>query len=80
MKYLPLATALMGATAAYAETPELTIYTYDSFVAEWGPGPQIEANFEETCGCDLTFVAMCPNWMFALVREHPFVPESNSAA
>ena len=58
MKYLPLATALLGATAAYAETPELTVYTYDSFVAEWGPGPQIEAKFEETCGCDLKFVGM----------------------
>lgn len=43
--------------AAIAETPVLTVYTYDSFVAEWGPGPQIEAAFEETCECDLQFVA-----------------------
>ena len=45
------------ASAAMADTPVLTIYTYDSFVSDWGPGPVIEANFEETCGCDLQFVA-----------------------
>jgi thiamine transport system substrate-binding protein len=38
-----------------AQTPELTIYTYDSFVTEWGPGPAIETAFEEVCGCDLVF-------------------------
>lgn len=46
------------ATSALAQTPVLTIYTYDSFVSEWGPGPAIEAAFEETCGCDLKFVAV----------------------
>jgi len=45
------------ATAAVADTPVLTIYTYDSFTADWGPGPAIEAAFEETCGCDLEFVS-----------------------
>jgi thiamine transport system substrate-binding protein len=34
----------------------LTVYTYDSFIPDWGPGPAIEAAFEETCGCDLQFV------------------------
>ncbi|MGG7646232.1 thiamine ABC transporter substrate binding subunit [Rhodovulum sp. YNF3179] len=48
--------ALAGAAAAQ-DTPTLTVYTYDSFVTEWGPGPQVEAAFEETCGCDLEFVA-----------------------
>lgn len=46
----------LAAGAASAQTPTLTVYTYDSFVAEWGPGPQIEAAFEEVCGCDLQFV------------------------
>ena len=41
--------------AASAQTPELRVLTYDSFTAEWGPGPQIEAAFEEICGCDLVF-------------------------
>jgi len=58
MKYLTLAAGLMGATAALAETPELTVYTYDSFVTEWGPGPAIEKGFEAECGCDLKFVGM----------------------
>jgi len=44
-----------AASAAMAQTPELTIYTYDSFVTEWGPGPAIEAAFEEICNCDLVF-------------------------
>lgn len=44
------------ATSAMAETPVLTVYTYDSFVSDWGPGPAVEKAFEETCGCDLQFV------------------------
>ncbi|MEM9549654.1 MAG: thiamine ABC transporter substrate-binding protein, partial [Pseudomonadota bacterium] len=57
MKHLAFAAGLVTATAAMgAEPPELVIYTYDSFVSDWGPGPAIEAKFEETCGCDLTFV------------------------
>jgi len=35
----------------------LTIYTYDSFAADWGPAPGIEKAFEETCNCDVEFVA-----------------------
>jgi len=42
--------------ATWAEAPILTVYTYDSFVSDWGPGPAVEAAFEETCGCDLQFV------------------------
>lgn len=47
------ATLLAG--VAQAET--LTVYTYDSFVSDWGPGPAIEEGFEAQCGCDLEFVA-----------------------
>ncbi|WP_073248668.1 thiamine ABC transporter substrate binding subunit [Shimia gijangensis] len=56
MKYLTFAAGMMAATMAVAETPVLTVYTYDSFVSDWGPGPAVEAAFEETCGCDLKFV------------------------
>ncbi|SFT93019.1 thiamine ABC transporter substrate binding subunit [Sedimentitalea nanhaiensis] len=56
MKYLAIAAGVFCATAANAETPELTVYTYDSFVSEWGPGPVIEKAFEETCGCDVKLV------------------------
>ncbi|MEZ5798891.1 MAG: thiamine ABC transporter substrate binding subunit [Paracoccaceae bacterium] len=45
------------ALAAAAETPVLTVLTYDSFTSEWGPGPAVEKAFEATCGCDLQFVA-----------------------
>lgn len=49
---------LLAAGAAWAEDkPVLTVMTYDSFVADWGPGPQVEAAFEETCNCDLNFVS-----------------------
>jgi|TARA_B110000908_G_C10193244_1_gene421590 thiamine transport system substrate-binding protein len=62
MKCLTFATATLAATAisttAWAETPELTVYTYDSFVSDWGPGPAIEKAFEETCGCDLNLVGV----------------------
>ncbi len=48
---------LLAAGAAFAEDkPVLTVMTYDSFVSDWGPGPQVEAAFEEVCGCDLNFV------------------------
>ena len=45
------------AGGALADERTLTVYTYDSFVSDWGPGPQIESNFEQSCGCDLKFVA-----------------------
>ncbi len=48
--------ALGIAGAAQAETPILTAYASESFVSQWGPGPQIEAGFEAVCGCDLQFV------------------------
>ena len=47
---------VMLATMAGADTPVLTVMTYDSFVSEWGPGPMIEKAFEATCACDLQFV------------------------
>ena len=43
---------------AQSETNKLVVYTYDSFVAEWGPGPALEAKFEEFCMCDLQFVGL----------------------
>ena len=46
------------ASAAAAQDRELTIYTYDSFTADWGPGPIIKETFEAECGCELTWVAV----------------------
>jgi thiamine transport system substrate-binding protein len=58
MRYLAMMLALGCALAApvSAQGPELTVYTYDSFAAEWGPGPAVKAAFEAECGCTLTFV------------------------
>ena len=58
MKHLAFAAGLLSATAAMAQTPELTVYTYDSFIADWGPGPKVEAAFEKVCACDLRFVGV----------------------
>jgi len=55
-KYLLAAGLLAIATPALAETPVLTVLTYDSFTSEWGPGPAVEKAFEATCACDLQFV------------------------
>ncbi len=54
---LMIAGVLAATTASAQDKPVLTVYTYDSFVSEWGPGPQIETAFEAECGCDLKFVA-----------------------
>lgn len=56
MKYLMTTAAVLCAGAAWAETPVLKVYTYDSFVSDWGPGPAVEAAFEQVCVCDLQLV------------------------
>lgn len=56
MKYLGCVAGVFAASMATAETPELIVYTYDSFVSDWGPGPAVEKAFEADCGCDLKFV------------------------
>ncbi|MCB1716697.1 MAG: thiamine ABC transporter substrate binding subunit [Candidatus Competibacteraceae bacterium] len=38
--------------------PVLTVYTYNSFTADWGPGPAIEQAFEAECNCDLKFIGL----------------------
>ncbi len=53
---LALAVAIgLGTAAQAADT--LTIYTYDAFAADYGPGPGLKAGFEKTCGCTVNFVA-----------------------
>ena len=39
-------------------TETLTIYTYESFIAEWGPGPAVKKSFEAECGCTLNWVGI----------------------
>ncbi|MBO9195729.1 thiamine ABC transporter substrate binding subunit [Rhizobium sp. 16-449-1b] len=47
-----------SATAVHAADKTLTIYTYESFTSEWGPGPKVKAAFEKTCGCTVNFVSV----------------------
>lgn len=53
-----LAASLSVFPALAQENGTLTVYTYESFTAEWGPGPQIEKAFEAECGCDVAFVSV----------------------
>ena len=48
--------AALAGPAAAQERPVLTVYAYDSFTTEFGPGAAIEAAFEPLCGCDLRIV------------------------
>lgn len=54
-KLLPL---LMLIAAPALAKPQLTVYTYDSFAADWGPGPAVKKAFEAQCDCELKFVAL----------------------
>jgi len=53
---LALAALLLAALPARAEV--LTIYTYDSFISEWGPGPAITAAYQAKCGCTIEWTAV----------------------
>jgi len=55
---LTLCMAATQALAADTPKPELTVYTYDSFISDWGMGPLIKPSFEEQCGCTLNLVGM----------------------
>lgn len=55
----------------------LNVYTYESFTAEWGPGPKIEAAFEKKCGCDLKFVSLADG--VALLNRLKLEGENTSA-
>jgi thiamine transport system substrate-binding protein len=55
----------------------LTVYTYESFTAEWGPGPKVEAAFEKKCGCDVKFVSVADG--VALLNRLKLEGENTSA-
>lgn len=55
-KVIPL--LMLCALPAFAAKPTLTIYTYDSFAADWGPGPAIKKAFEADCDCTLKYVTL----------------------
>ncbi|OCX65942.1 thiamine ABC transporter substrate binding subunit [Thioclava sp. SK-1] len=60
MKTSLMLAGLLAATATSAlaqDKPVLTVYAPDYFTSDWGPGPKIEAGFEDICNCDLQFIA-----------------------
>jgi thiamine transport system substrate-binding protein len=53
--------SLLAATAFVlpaAAKDALTVYTYDSFAGDYGPGKAVKSAFEKTCDCDLNFVTL----------------------
>ena len=50
--------ALLAVPAFAADQPTLTVYTYQSFASDYGPGPAIKKGFEAQCKCTLNFVAV----------------------
>jgi thiamine transport system substrate-binding protein len=55
--------SLVSATLVILSGPalakdKLTVYTYESFTADWGPGPVVKKEFEAQCGCDVDFVSV----------------------
>lgn len=52
------AIAALSAPAAHAADKKLTIYTYESFISEWGPGPKVKEAFEKGCACTVDFVGV----------------------
>jgi len=49
---------LITLTTTTVDAKKLTVYTYDSFVSEWGPGPIIEQKFEDKYNIDLELIAV----------------------
>ena len=51
--------AILGfVSPALSADKTLTVYTYESFVSEWGPGPKVKEAFEQTCDCTVNFVGV----------------------
>lgn len=57
-KLLLLLLCVPAITVAQSKKPTLIVYTYDSFIADWGPGPNIKKSFEKNCDCQLKWVAL----------------------
>lgn len=53
---LAVLVAGFSGTALAQDRPNLTIYTYDGFASDWGPGVPLKEGFEATCECTVTFI------------------------
>ena len=58
---------------------ELKVLTYGSFNSDWGPGPNIEKEFESICNCDLVWNtadssgASHSSVSFSLIKKKGFI-------
>lgn len=57
-RILPLLFALLALAFPAIAKDTLTVYTYDSFVSEWGPGAKVKEAFEKECNCTLEWVGL----------------------
>lgn len=55
---LVAASLFLPGLAVAQDRQELTVYTYESFVSEWGPGPKVKEAFEKVCNCTVNFVGV----------------------
>lgn len=76
---LALAVLLAGlsGTAHAQDKPVLTIYTYDGFASEWGPGVPLKEGFEANCECIVNWVAA--NSSIGTLRKVQLEGESTEA-
>ncbi|MBU2862542.1 thiamine ABC transporter substrate binding subunit [Reinekea forsetii] len=49
---------LAASASVFSAESNLTVYTYESFTSEWGPGPALEKAFEAQCNCNVDFVGL----------------------
>ncbi len=52
-----LVALLLCSTVWGGNTPILTVYSYDSFTSDWGPGPKLQKAFENQYKCQVKFVS-----------------------
>jgi thiamine transport system substrate-binding protein len=64
---LMLAAAFAALSSAASAAGTLTVYTYESFTSEWGPGPKVKEAFEKTCDCRIDYVSL-PDGVALLTR------------
>lgn len=48
---------VLPALGAFAEDKVVVVYTYDSFVSDWGAGPKVAAGFEKATGIKVKLVS-----------------------
>lgn len=59
MRFVAMLLCLLSLTpTAFGKAETFTVYTYRSFISEWGPGPRIKERFEAQCQCTVNYVAL----------------------